>query len=247
MDSRLTDFQSTMVELQRQLNTHVKPYIEKAGAEKEWEQIQQLYSQKLYATKPEVMVYGIYNAGKSSIINELLGEDRAKVDDVPTTDKVEYYDWHGYRLADTPGVCAPIEHEKVTTEHLKKADVVLFVMATTGSNEKKENYERMKDIIDAGKKVIIVLNDKSGDLFNPDREQNIAAIKVKVVENMKQMGIEDVEKKYIIIFVNALRAQKGRQKENKILLEKSNMEELRTVIIQELKKTNRFVLRPDYN
>ncbi|WP_303816597.1 GTPase [Acidaminococcus timonensis] len=242
MDSRLTDFQSTMVELQRQLNTHVKPYIEKAGAEKEWEQIQQLYSQKLYATKPEVMVYGIYNAGKSSIINELLGEDRAKVDDVPTTDKVEYYDWHGYRLADTPGVCAPIEHEKVTTEHLKKADVVLFVMATTGSNEKKENYERMKDIIDAGKKVIIVLNDKSGDLFNPDREQNIAAIKVKVVENMKQMGIEDVEKKYIIIFVNALRAQKGRQKENKILLEKSNMEELRTVIIQDLKKTNRFAI-----
>ena len=59
---------------------------------------------------------------------------------------------------------------------------------------------------------------------------------------MKQMGIEDVEKKYIIIFVNALRAQKGRQKENKILLEKSNMEELRTVIIQELKKTNRFAI-----
>jgi predicted GTPase len=231
-----------MVELQRQLNTHVKPYIEKAGAEKEWEQIQQLYSQKLNATNPEVMVYGIYNAGKSSIINELIGEDRAKVDDVPTTDKVEYYDWHGYRLADTPGVCAPIKHEKVTTEHLKKADVVLFVMATTGSNEKKENYERMKDIIDAGKKVIIVLNDKNGDLFNPDREQNIAAIKVKVVENMKQMGIEDVEKKYFIICVNALRAKKGREKRNEKLLEKSNMEELRMVIIQELKKTNRFAI-----
>ncbi|MCI7194114.1 GTPase [Acidaminococcus fermentans] len=242
MDMRLTDYQSSMVDLQRKMECHVKPYIEKAGVEKEWEQIQLLYSQKLNATKPEVMVYGIFNAGKSSIINELIGEDRAKVDDVPTTDKVEYYDWHGYRLADTPGVGAPIEHEKVTAEHLKKADVVLFVMATTGSNERKENYERMKDIIDAGKKVIIVLNDKSGDLFNPDREQNIAAIKVKVVENMKQMGIEDVDKKYYIICVNALRAKKGRQKGNEKLLEKSNMEELNTVIMQELKRTSRFAI-----
>ena len=59
------------------------------------------------------MVYGIYNAGKSSILNELIGEDKAIVEDTPTTEAVTYYDWQGYKIADTPGIFAPIEHEEV--------------------------------------------------------------------------------------------------------------------------------------
>ena len=58
------------------------------------------------------------------------------------TDRVDYYEWNGYMLADTPGVGAPIEHEDVTTEHLEKADVVIFVMSTNGSTERKQNYDR---------------------------------------------------------------------------------------------------------
>ena len=46
-------------------------------------------------------------------------------------------EWNGYTLADTPGVGAPMDHEKITDENLKKADIVLFVMSTTGSTEKK--------------------------------------------------------------------------------------------------------------
>ena len=61
---------------------------------------------------------------------------------------------------------------------MKKADLVIFVMRTSGSNEKAENYARMKDIVDAGKKVIIVLNDKNGDLGQND--ENIRVIKTKV-------------------------------------------------------------------
>ena len=80
---------------------------------------------KIRSTEPEIMVYGIYNAGKSSILNELMGADKAAVNDVPTTDSVTYYDWNGYKIADTPGIFAPIEHQEVTQSHLKKADVVL--------------------------------------------------------------------------------------------------------------------------
>lgn len=108
--------------------------------------------------KPRIMIYGIYNAGKSSIINELIREDKAKVQDIPTTDSVDSYEWNGYTIDDTPGVGAPMKHEEVTQAHLKRADIVLFVMSTTGANELKQNYERMKDIVDAGKKLIIVLN-----------------------------------------------------------------------------------------
>lgn len=197
---------------------------------------------KIKNGKPEIMVYGIYNAGKSSILNELMGEDRAKVADKPETDKVTHYDWQGYKFADTPGVSAPIEHEAVTQEHLKKADIVLFVMSTTGSSEKQDNYDRMKAIADSGKKIIIVLNDKNGDLGRND--EAIRIIKQKVDTNMRRTGIENVEGKYCIVTVNADRARQGRIKGKPALIEMSGMAELKDVVLAELTKTSSFdVLR----
>ena len=193
---------------------------------------------KIRSTEPEIMVYGIYNAGKSSILNELMGADKAAVNDVPTTDSVTYYDWNGYKIADTPGIFAPIEHQEVTQSHLKKADVVLFVMSTTGSNEKAENYNRMKEIADAGKKIIIVLNDKNGDLGRND--ENIQLIKRQVATNMQKVGIENVDEKYCIVTVNAMRAKKGRTENKQNLLAKSGLDELKNVIVTELKKTTSF-------
>ena len=64
--------------------------------------------------KLQIMLYGAYNAGKSSLINALLGRDAAVVNDIPTTDKIDKYDWNGFYLLDTPGVNAPITHEEVT-------------------------------------------------------------------------------------------------------------------------------------
>ena len=193
---------------------------------------------KIRTVEPEIMVYGIYNAGKSSILNELMGDDKATVNDVPTTDSVTYYDFQGYKIADTPGVMAPIKHENVTQEHLQKADIVLFVMSTTGSNEKAENYQRMKSIADAGKKIIIVLNDKNGDMGKND--DTIQIIKQQVAVNMQKVGIENVEEKYCIVTVNALRARKGRVENKSALLAKSGIEELKNVILSELKSTTSF-------
>ena len=202
----------------------------------------EINEKKIRSTEPEIMVYGIYNAGKSSILNELMGADKAAVNDVPTTDSVTYYDWNGYKIADTPGIFAPIEHQEVTQSHLKKADVVLFVMSTTGSNEKAENYNRMKEIADAGKKIIIVLNDKNGDLGRND--ENIQLIKRQVATNMQKVGIENVDEKYCIVTVNAMRAKKGRTENKQNLLAKSGLDELKNVIVTELKKTTSFdVLR----
>ncbi len=198
----------------------------------------EINEKKIRSTEPEIMVYGIYNAGKSSILNELMGADKAVVNDVPTTDSVTYYDWNGYKIADTPGIFAPIEHQEVTQSHLKKADVVLFVMSTTGSNEKAENYKRMKEIADAGKKIIIVLNDKNGDLGR--NEENIQLIKRQVATNMQKVGIENVDEKYCIVTVNAMRAKKGRTGNKQNLLAKSGLDELKNVIVTELKKTTSF-------
>ncbi len=240
MAYHLTDYQSRMTVLKDAVEQHIRAYLETEEAMRSgWRTIEQAYLSKLGAEKPEVMVYGIFNAGKSSIINELIGEDFAKVADIPTTDAVTKYEWKGYQIADTPGVGAPIEHEKVTQDHLTRADVVIFVMSTTGSNEKRENYERMKDIADAGKKVIVVLNDKNGDLYGDDGLRNIQEIKRKVAANMKSVGIGD---RYHIVTVNADWARDGRINNDQKLLELSGMADLASVIMQELKKTNRFTI-----
>ena len=200
----------------------------------------EINADKIRKVEPEIMIYGIYNAGKSSILNELIGEDRAKVEDIPTTDSVTYYQWQGYKIADTPGIFAPIKHEEVTQAHLKKADIVLFVMSTTGSNEKAENYRRMKEIADADKKIIIVLNDKNGDLGEND--DVIQIIKRQVAVNMKKVGIDNVDEKYCIVTVNAERAHQGRVENEPLLIEASGFGELKDVILSELKRTSSFDL-----
>ena len=201
-------------------------------------EIESIYSNKLKDVKPYIMVYGIYNAGKSSIINELLGDDLAAVNDKPETDSVDEYEWNGYTIADTPGVGAPIKHEEVTTEHLRRADIVMFVMASTGSNEKNDNYRRLKVITDAGKKVIIIINDKNGDLGSNDQELGVIISKVK--DNLRQYNLDSND--YVITIVNAKRARDGRIKNKPALIEKSNIQELKGIILSELKKTNNYIV-----
>ena len=231
----LRDYQQILAEKAAAVEPFFEKYPEADALAKSFAN---LNATKIRTVEPEIMVYGIYNAGKSSILNELMGADKAKVEDVPTTDSVDYYDWQGYKIADTPGIFAPIEHEEVTEAHLKKADIVLFVMSTTGSNEKAENYQRMKAIADAGKKIIIVLNDKNGDLGR--RDDTIQLIKQQVAVNMKKVGIENVDEKYCIVTVNAARAHKGRTENKPALIDKSGLAELKDVVLSELKRTTSF-------
>ena len=213
MISRLIAFKKQLDNQLVALKAATAPYAGKLPviAEK-MADIEKLYKEKIETTKPQIMVFGIYNAGKSSILNELLREDRAKCNDVPTTDRVDYYNWMGYSIADTPGVGAPIEHEKVTNEAIRKADVVLFVMSNKSGYELKQNYVRMKDIIDAGKKVIVVINDKE-DMIAKHNDEAIFQIRQKVYENMTALGIENVERNFDVVFVNARMAHKGRTEE----------------------------------
>lgn len=200
--------------------------------------IEEIYNHKLKNIKPYIMVYGIYNAGKSSIINELLGSDEAKVNDKPETAVVQEFEWNGYTLADTPGVGAPMDHEKITDENLKKADIVLFVMSTTGSTEKKDNYDRLKEIVSLGKKVIIILNDKNGDLYTNDSELQIIESKVK--DNLQAVGLQRDD--FVITIVNAKRANKGRLENKEKLVEKSNIQELKNILLSELKLTDDYII-----
>lgn len=242
MESKLTDFKKQMNDILVRLKNDTAPYIEKMPqvAEK-MADIEKLYKDKIENTKPQIMFFGIYNAGKSSLLNELLRNDAAKVADVPTTDRVDYYNWRGYTIADTPGVGAPIEHEEVTNEAIRKADVVLFVMNNEGSFEKRENYIRMKDIVDAGKKVIIVINDKSGALPKENYEE-MMQVQQKVYNNMMALGIDKIRERFTVLFVNAQLAHKGRVENKPRFWEMSQMPQLESYILSEIKKSDDFAV-----
>ena len=225
MESKLIDFKKQLNDILTRLKEDTAPYMEKMPiVAAKMADIEKLIKRKL-KIQSHKSCFRTYNAGKSSLLNELLRDDVAKVADVPTTDHVDYYNWRGYTIADTPGVGAPIEHEEVTNEAIRKADVVLFVMTNAGSFEKKENYVRMKDIIDAGKKIIIVINDKSNFLPQECYEE-MMQVQQKIYDNMMALDIDNVKERFTILFVNAKLAHKGRTANKHLLWEKSQIAEL---------------------
>lgn len=242
MESKLIDFKKQLNDILTRLKEDTAPYMEKMPVvAAKMADIEKLYKEKIENTKPQIMFFGLYNAGKSSLLNELLRDDVAKVADVPTTDHVDYYNWRGYTIADTPGVGAPIEHEEVTNEAIRKADVVLFVMTNAGSFEKKENYVRMKDIVDAGEKIIIVINDKSNFLPQECYEE-MMQVQQKIYDNMMALGINNVKERFTILFVNAKLAHKGRTANKPLLWEKSQIAELESYILSEMKNSDDFAV-----
>lgn len=124
--------------------------------------------------KPRIMLYGTYNSGKSTLLNALMGEEKAPMVDVPTTYEKQSYSWNGYELVDTPGINAPVEHERVSRESLKECQVVLFVISSGGSHDDAKIYTAMKEVVEMGKKLFIVLNDKEGYEINSPEIREIA-------------------------------------------------------------------------
>lgn len=115
--------------------------------------------------QPIVMVYGVYNAGKSTLINALLGEERAEVGDVPKTDRVDAYQMGDVTILDTPGIDAPAEHEQISREQLAKTDAVIFVLCSDGVLEELSTYQEIEKILRADKPMLVVINNKNG--YNP--------------------------------------------------------------------------------
>lgn len=128
-----------------------------------------------------LVVVGEFNAGKSALLNELLGSRILAEGVTPTTATItlvrygerETEEWHGEALlerrvaspvlqdlavVDTPGTNAIVRrHEQLTRDFIPRADLVLF---TTSADRPFTESERalLERIREWGKKVVVVVN-----------------------------------------------------------------------------------------
>ncbi|AJC89942.1 GTPase [Campylobacter subantarcticus] len=181
---------------------------------------------KIENFKPKMMVYGVYNSGKSTLINALVGKEVAKTGDAPETKQVQSYKYNDFEIFDTPGVNAPEEDQKIADDYYKQCELILFVM----SNENVEQtflYEKIKKIIDDKKSAIIILNKKQ----NVSDEDDIKQREV-IYLNLEKFGFdkEDAKEKISVYSVNALSAYKGKSENKNLLYENSGFYELENKI-----------------
>ena len=133
---------------------------------------------RLESPSPEVIVAfcGLFSAGKSSLLNALLGGGALETGAVPTTSEVAQVampDTEGrVLLYDTPGIDSTDEtHQRATEAVLHRADVVVLV-ADYQHVEAEANLELAHTLTSEGKRVWFVVNqiDKHLDFELPFEE-----------------------------------------------------------------------------
>ena len=190
----------------------------------EFQTVQTMFEDKRKKPDAHIMVYGVYNAGKSTLINALLGKVVAEIDDVPKTDSVSAYRWRQYDILDTPGVDAPIEHEQITDEEMLKADAVIFVVNPVGVAEELGTLSKLLELVKARKQVFLVFNEKQPlaiEAFQKLKDQTQSRLQ----ELAAKSGLSNVLKDIPIVRVNAKSALKAKTENKSALLESSGFPE----------------------
>lgn len=158
-----------------------------------------------------VVIVGKPNVGKSSLLNELSGKNKAIVTDIPGTTRdiiEEYININGIpvRLLDTAGIRQTediVEKIGVEKAHsaLEDADLIIFIIDAS-LELIDEDYDLINKIKD--KKVVVLLN--KIDIVEKSKIENIE--KLIPIENIiktsikNDIGIKDLEEKITALFIS---------------------------------------------
>lgn len=174
-----------------------------------------------------VVVIGEFNAGKSSFVNALLGDDLLPTGITPTTEAIELIrygdetdrkprmredgirEWvhpntgaPGVAIVDTPGTGSVfLKHETTAKSFLHRSDLVIFVISAKRAMTEAERLylELAKNY---GKKIILVINQI--DLLEPNEQADVRRFVERQMENLLGM-------RPLVFMVSAKEARIGRQ------------------------------------
>ena len=163
---------------------------------------------KIFTEGVRTVILGKPNAGKSSLLNTLLGEERAIVTDIAGTTRdtlEEQINLHGIilKLIDTAGIRQTEDIvEKLGVDKSRRfareADLIIYVV--DGSTGLDDNDMDIISMINEGiqGKVIVLLN--KSDLQTKTTQEDIKGFidcPVISISAKEQFGIEELEKKQI--------------------------------------------------
>lgn len=152
------------------------------GILKDIEDLNNLINDK-NSSKVKVVCAGIYNAGKSTFLNQIVGKSVFEVGDIPTTTKMQQYENNNVLFIDTPGVNANENDNNTALQIYKDADLVLFVsnIQNGGLNASEGNYLKEIETILGGEEIF-----KNNVLFMLSNKHQVDEIAIpKIVEEHK--------------------------------------------------------------
>lgn len=148
-----------------------------------------------------VAIVGAPNVGKSTLLNALLGEDRAITSDIPgtTRDTVEesiVIEGVRYRFIDTAGIR---ETEQVierlgierSVAKIRDASIVICLLDATKKDESEKMLSKVESLIDAENQKIIVVANKSDLLPDSGKENEGRVISISA---LRKEGLQELEK-----------------------------------------------------
>lgn len=197
------------------------------------------------ATEEEVPIRltlcGTYNSGKSTLVNAILGEQKALTGDSPVTKKAHDYIWRGYNIVDLPGYDAQEVDSEIARKEVSNADAVLYVISSQSGLDHQGTWKDLESLSANRVPFLVIVNDKQPAQDDEQERARRETIQrnyfAKATERLNQ------ETTNTIHWVRANRAEKGRLENKPELVRRSGIEQLEADILRNLGGHNGVIAR----